>query len=249
MRGVPVAGTGPSVASSAASVAALARGGMPQVDATATWKPYRVSYEVMKAMRALETGATVEVISRDDPGLLTDLTTWCEVTGNHLVATERPAPGRALSLIRKGEPRRSGRSMTVIVSTAGLEHVIYPLDKALAAAVLGMDVHLVFEGAGVRLLKRGYRSRLSGAVGRAFTAMVERVMNTQIGWPLPAESIAILADLGASFYICGPSMVGYRVRPEDLAIKDYTVAAVVTWADLLARTDVHVFSNAQFEKP
>jgi hypothetical protein len=35
---------------------------------------------------------------------------------------------------------------------------VYPLDKALAGAVLGMDVNVVFEGTGVRLLKRGYRS-------------------------------------------------------------------------------------------
>lgn len=139
--------------------------------------------------------------------------------------------------------------MAVIVSTVGLEHVVYPLDKALGAAVLGMDVHVVFEGAGVRLLKRGYRARLSGLAGGVFTAMAERVMNRQIGWPLPAESIAILEDLGARFYVCGPSMFGYGVRQEDLAITDYTVGAVVTWADLLARTDVHVFSKAQFEKP
>jgi predicted peroxiredoxin/TusA-related sulfurtransferase len=249
MRGIPAAGTGPKAAASTGSAAAPAQGGTPRVDATATWKPYRVAYEAIKALRAVETGATVEVLSRDDPGLPTDVATWCEAAGHHLVASDRPAPGQALSLIRKGEPRRSGRSMTVIVSTASLEHVVYPLDKALAAAVLGMDVHVVFEGAGVRLLKRGYRPRLSGLAGKVFTAMVERVMNTQIGWPLAAESIAILADLGARFYVCGPSLFGYRVRQEDLAIKDYTVGAVVTWADLLARTDVHVFSKAQFEKP
>jgi predicted peroxiredoxin/TusA-related sulfurtransferase len=248
MPEMPAAWAGPQAAVGTGP-AAQAQAGTPRVDATATWKPYRVAYQAIKALRALETGATLEVISRDDPGLLTDLATWCEATGHQLMASERPAPGQALSLIRRGEPRRSGRSMTVIVSTASLEHVVYPLDKALAAAVLGMDVHVVFEGAGVRLLKRGYRSRLSGLAGKIFTAMVERVMNKEIGWPLPAESIAILADLGARFYVCGPSMFGYGVRPEDLAITDYTVGAVVTWADLLARTDVHVFSKAQFEKP
>jgi hypothetical protein len=33
---------------------------------------------------------------------------------------------------------------------------VYPLDKALAGAVLGMEVNVVFEGAAVRLLKRGH---------------------------------------------------------------------------------------------
>jgi hypothetical protein len=41
--------------------------------------------------------------------------------------------------------------------------------------------------------------------GAAARAMVERVMNKETGWPLPAESIAILEDLGARFYVCGPS--------------------------------------------
>jgi len=137
----------------------------------------------------------------------------------------------------------------VIVSTAGLAEVVYPLDKALAAAVLGMDVHVVFEGAGVRLLKRDYRAKLSGLVGAVFTPVVERVMKREIGWPLPAESIAMLEDLGAHFYVCGPSLFGYGVHTEEIVVRDYTIGAVVTWADLLARTDIHVFSKAQFEKP
>lgn len=220
-----------------------------RVDAQATWKPYRVAYEATKVMRTIDTGAVVEILTKDDPGLLNDLSTWCDTTGHQLLVSEPVSDGHVRSVVRKGEPRTNDRSMTVIVSTAGLEHVVFPLDKALAAAVLGMDVHVVFEGAGVRLLKRGYRSKLSGLVGGVFTPMVERVMRREIGWPLPAESIAMLGDLGAHFYVCGPSMFGYGVRAEDLIVKDYTLAAVVTWADLLSRTDVHVFSKAQFEKP
>jgi TusA-related sulfurtransferase/predicted peroxiredoxin len=196
--------------------------GIPRVDVRATWKPYRVGYQAIKAMRAMGTGAVLEVLTKDDAGLLHDISTWCQATGHDLLASERVSDGEVRSLIRKGVPRSNDRSMTVIVSTASLEDVVYPLDKALAAAVLGMDVHVVFEGAGVRLLKRGYRSKLSGVIGRAFTAMVERVMKRQIGWPLPAESIAMLEDLGAHFYICGPSMFGYGVRAEDLIVRDYT---------------------------
>lgn len=139
--------------------------------------------------------------------------------------------------------------MTVVMSTASLEHAVYPLDRALAGAVLGMDVNVVFEGAGVRLPQRGYRSRLSGMVGRWFTPIVERVMKRQIGWPLPLESVTMLEDLGAHFYVCGPSMLGYGVREEELIVTNYTIAAVVTWAQLLARTDIHVLSKAQFDKP
>jgi predicted peroxiredoxin len=132
---------------------------------------------------------------------------------------------------------------------ASLEAAVYPLDKALAGAVLGMDVSVVFEGAGVRLLRRGYRSRLSGLVGGLFTSKVEQVMRKEIGWPLPQESILILQDLGAHFYVCGPSMVGYGVREQDLIIGEYTVGAVITWAGLLAGADIQIFSKAQFDKP
>lgn len=219
------------------------------VDARGTWKPYRIAYEVIGPLRAMEIGSVLEVITIDDKGILNDLRTWCETSGHELVATERPIPGEARSLVRKGDPERSDRTMTVILSTANLEHAVYPLDKALAGAVLGMGVNVVFEGAAVRLLKRGYRAQLSGMIGKAFTSMVERVMRKEIGWPLPQESIAMLEDLGARFYVCGPSMFGYGVREEELVVRDYTIGAVVTWADLLAHSDIHVFSKAQFEKP
>ena len=220
-----------------------------RVDARGTWKPYQVAYEAIKAMRELDTGAQLEVLTKDDAGLLYDISTWCRATGHQVVVSEPIDDGAVRSLLRKGQHRRSGRSMTVIVSTAGLAEVVYPLDKALAAAVLGMDVHVVFEGAGVRLLKRDYRAKLSGLVGAVFTPVVERVMKREIGWPLPAESIAMLEDLGAHFYVCGPSLFGYGVHTEEIVVRDYTIGAVVTWADLLARTDIHVFSKAQFEKP
>jgi predicted peroxiredoxin/TusA-related sulfurtransferase len=218
------------------------------LDTRATWKPYRVAYEVIKALRPLGAGSVVEVITRDDQGLLNDLGIWCQATGHELLDV-RPGAGEARLLIRKTEPRRSSQTMTVIMSTASLEHAVYPLDKALAGAVLGMDVNVVFEGAGVRLLKRGYRSRLSGLAGGFFTSMVERVMKKEIGWPLPRESILILEDLGARFYVCGPSMYGYGVREQDLIVSKYTMGAVVTWADLLAHSDIHIFSKAQFDKP
>ena len=218
------------------------------LDARWTWKPYRVAYEVIKALRGQETGSVVEVSTKDDQGLLNDLAIWCRATGHELLG-EQPGQGEARLLIRKGEPVLNDKTMTVIMSTASLENAVYLLDKALAGAVLGMDVNVVFEGAAVRLLKRGYRPRLSGLVGGLFTAKVEGVMKDEIGWPLPQESILILEDLSARFYICGPSMSGYGVHEQDLIVGKYTLGAVVTWADLLARSDIQVLSKAQFDKP
>lgn len=139
-------------------------------------------------------------------------------------------------------------SMTAIISTAALK-VLFPLDKALAAAVLGMDVNVVFEGAGVRLVKQGYQPRLSGWIGRLFTGMVKRAMNNKIGWPQPEESIKILEELGAKFWICGPPMRPYGIGTEEVVVKEWTAAGPVTWVELLATSDVHVSSQARFEKP
>ena len=198
-----------------------------------------VAYEAIRAMREVPTGSVLEVVTKDDKGILQDLRAWCEATGNELVSSLQKGD-LAHSLVRKGEPVANSHKMTVVISTASLEHVVYPLDKALAGAVLGMGVDVVFEGAGVRLLKRGYRPRLAGLVGGVFTSMVERVMRAEIGWPLPGRSIAVLEDLGAHFYICGPSMFGYGVKEDELAVKRCTIGAVVTWADLLSRSDIHV---------
>ena len=207
-----------------------------------------MAYEVIKALRPPDSGSVAEVITKDDQGLLNDLGIWCRATGHELLGVQ-PGTGEARLLIRKAAPRRNDRTMTVIMSTASLQDAVYPLDKALAGAVLGMGVTVVFEGAAVRLLKRGYRPKLSGLAGGVFTAMVERVMKREIGWPLPQESILILQDLGARFYLCGPSMFGYGVHEQDLIVGHYTMGAVITWADLLARSDIQIFSKAQFDKP
>jgi TusA-related sulfurtransferase len=72
------------------------------VDARWTWKPYRVAYEVVKALRRLDTGSVVEVITKDDKGLLNDLGTWCRATGHEFLGA-RPGQGEARLLIRKAE--------------------------------------------------------------------------------------------------------------------------------------------------
>ena len=219
------------------------------VDVHGTWKPYMVAYGIIKEMKSLDKGAVVEVITKDNKGILKDINTWCEATGHIFLGSEKRGEKMLSSLIQKGEPKKNDHKMTVIISTASLVHVLFPLDKALAGAVLGMEVNILFEGAGVRLLKKGYRSKLSGIIGGLFTGMVEKTMKKEIGQPLPKESITILEDLGAHFYICGPSMFGYGVQEEELIVEKYTIAAVTTWADLLANTDIHIFSRAQFEKP
>lgn len=218
-----------------------------KVLADETWKPDIVAYKIAKEMKDLEHGALVEAITRYNQGFVQDVKTWAHATGHFFLGSEKKGDKLSL-LVQKGEPKTNPRSLTVVLTTAALEHVLFPLAKAFSAAILGMEVNIVFESAGVRLLKKGYRSKLSG-IGGLFTGVVEKLMKTEIGWPLPQESISMMVDLGAHIYVCGTSLEGYGVEEEELIVEQYTLEGVVTTVDLLAKTDIHLFSRAVFEKP
>jgi len=112
--------------------------------------------------------------------------------------------------------------------------------------VLGMNVNVIFEGSGVKLLKNGYRATRSGFLGGFRTSSVESNLQDS-GAPLPSESIQMLAEMGAKFFVCGPSMEAYGVRQEELMIEHSVVGSTVTWVDMLAHSDVNVFSRAKLE--
>jgi predicted peroxiredoxin len=244
------------------------------VDASSSWKSYQAIYKIITAIKAekLADDAKIEFIVKDNAGIIEDIKRYCAVRGHGFYEIDTKVdsakdgiamtPGtRKCGLIkhtREGEneweARNRGRetSLTVIISTAAMKEVLFPLEKALAAAVLGMDVNVVFDGAGVRWVKRGYHSRLAGWkwISWVVTGKVEdAAMKYDMGWTQPDESIKILEDLGAKFWVCGPSMKHYGVDTKEVMVKEWTSAGPVTWVDLLARSDVHVSSRARFEKP
>lgn len=219
------------------------------VEARHTFKTYQAIYSVIQELSRKDSEAVVELLIKNDKGMLKDIATWCSTTGHQLICSELGDDDEMRCLIQKGELKVNDKVMTVVISTADLEDLAYPFDRAIGGAVLGMQVNVIFEGAGVKILKRGYRASLSGFWGKMFTSTVENVMKDKIGWPLPNEAIAMLEDLGANFYVCGPSLVGYGVREEELVVKNHTLGGTVTWVDLLARSNVSVFSKAVFEKP
>jgi len=207
------------------------------VDASSFSKSFQVIYQIITAIKTgnVPDDAKIEFVVKDHPEIIEDIKCWCSARGHGFydIDTKRDsgkdcivvAPGtKRYGLVkhtRMGEDEWKARSrghetsMTAIISTEDLEEVLFPLEKALAAAVLGMDVNVVFEGAGVRFMKRGYQ---------------------------PEEAIKILEELGAKFWICGLSMRSYKVEPEEVGAKKWTAAGPVTWVELLATTNVHVFS-------
>jgi predicted peroxiredoxin len=219
------------------------------VDCRHTFKAYEAAYSVIQELSRRDAEFVVELLIKDDKGMLKDIATWCSTTGYRLICSEVGEEEDMRCLIQKGERKRNEKVMTVMISTASLEQVAYPFDRAIGGAVLGMEVNVVFEGAGVRLLKRGYRATVSGLWGRVFTASVEDAMKRKTGWPLPQDAIGILDELGANFYVCGPSMVAFGVREEELVVKNHTLGGTLTWVDLLARSNATVSSRAIFENP
>jgi len=201
----------------------------------------------------------IELLIPNSKGILYDISTWCEATGNKLVSSELSSEARDEDMhvvIQKGTPtgnaqegeREKEKKMTVIISTADLDWVVAPLDRALAGTVLGMDVSVIFEGAGVKLLQKGYRATRSGLFGGFRTMRVECGLRDS-GCPLPSEAIAMLEELGAKFYVCGPSMDANGVRQEELVVERSVVASHVTWVSMLAHSDVNVLSRARIETP
>jgi intracellular sulfur oxidation DsrE/DsrF family protein len=207
------------------------------VDASSFLKSYEAIYKITTAIKTanLPDDAKIEFVVKDHAEIIEDIKRWCGAKGHGFYEIDMKgdsgkddiviAPGtRRCGLVkhtRMGEleleARKRGHetSLVAIISTEDLEQVQFPLEKALAAAVLGMDVNVVFEGPGVRFMKRGYQ---------------------------PGESIKILEELGAKFWICGLSMRNYKVSPEEVGAKEWTVAGPVTWVELLATTNVYVSS-------
>jgi len=220
-----------------------------------------IAYSVLQALAKRNPESMVEVVFKNDKGILRDLSVWCEATGNKLVASEFSEDAKEMrALIQKGSKiegrgsevdssmRVGGRKhVCLLISTADLEALVLPLDKALAAAVMGMQVHVCFEGAGVRILKSGYRPTVSGFFGRIFTSRVEADIKVGNGCPLPSAAIQMLEELGAQFYVCGPSLERYGVGEEHLLVNSVTLASMVTWVDLMASSDVNFFTKAVFE--
>jgi predicted peroxiredoxin len=59
---------------------------------------------------------------------------------------------------------------------------------------------------------------------------------------IPArEKIGQLQAPGARLYICGPPMQHFNVATTDLAFDDVTIAEYLTFMEIMANADIHVF--------
>ncbi|PVH69433.1 hypothetical protein DL98DRAFT_522188 [Cadophora sp. DSE1049] len=188
----------------------------------------------------------IELATKNNKGLFRDICLWCERTGNQLVTSEHTSEDEDIHFImQKGQERSRSKKMVAVMSTANLGAVVGVLEKAVGGCVLGMDVSLFFDGTGVRLLQTGYRARCPGIFGRFRTNKVDMALKRQ-GRLLPKGAIEMLEELGANFFVCGPSLETFGVQEAEISVAKYDVVSGVTLADLLSRGDVNLFSGGGF---
>lgn len=196
-----------------------------------------IVHELHEALASLELGAEVEVVTTPFTAIDSDLRTWCRVVGHELVDADTSGDPWCFT-IAKGEARRSGRRVAIVVQDDGLLELLGPLGFALGAALEGHDVALYFQGPAVRVLAEGFVARLHG-IGRPFSRFPRNGLDAAGHIP-PQGKLRQLQGLGARIYACGPSMQHFKVPEAALAFDDVTVAEYLTFMEQLDRADVHM---------
>lgn len=196
-----------------------------------------IVHELHEALADLEEGARVEVVTTPFTAIDSDLRTWCRVVGHELVDADTTGDPWTFTIAR-GEPRRSGRRVAIIVQDDGLLELLGPLGFALGAALEGHDVALYFQGPAVRVLADGFVARLHG-LGRPFSRFPRRGLDA-VGHIPPQAKLRQLQGLGARIYACGPSMAHFKVPEDTLAFDDVTIAEYLTFMEQLDRADIHM---------
>jgi predicted peroxiredoxin/TusA-related sulfurtransferase len=189
-------------------------------------------------LRDLKEGDVLEIVTDTFEPIENDIGAWCRMAGHELVALEK-GPDRHSYYVAKGSPRETEHKLGMVISDPGLEQLLSPLGFALAAALGGSDVHLYFQGPAVRVPRRGFSAKLSG-IGRPFSGFARRGM-AKVGHVPPQEKLGQLKELGAHFYICGPSMQHFGVKKDELIFDDIVMAEYLTFMEVMNKADVHIY--------
>jgi predicted peroxiredoxin/TusA-related sulfurtransferase len=197
-----------------------------------------IAYGAAKRLAAMADGQALELLTDPGDDIGNDIRAWCRASGLDLVSADR-ADGTCQYVITKQPLRRSGRRLAAVISDPGLEELLSPLGFALAGALEGIDVSLYFQGPAVRVLAKGFTEKLHGP-SRPFSRFA-RAGLTKAGHIPAQEKIGQLQGLGARLYACGPSMRHFKVAKADLAFDEVTISEYLTFMEIMARADIHLF--------
>jgi predicted peroxiredoxin len=186
----------------------------------------------------MRVGEVLEIATDIYDPVANDIRAWCRMTGHNLLQTEEVS-GYRRYYIEKTEPEDRGHRLALVVSNKGLEQLLSPLGFALGAAITGTDVHIYFQGPAVRVLKRNFKEKLQGA-SRPFSAFARKGL-AKVGHVSPQEKLKQLRELGARFYVCGPSMDHFGVKQSELIFGDVVLAEYITFIEAMEQADIHIY--------
>ncbi len=197
-----------------------------------------ILYEAATKLQGMKEGDVLEILTDPFEPIENDIQAWCRMTGHVLAGTQKE-PDSERYYIQKGAPKKEGHKLAMVVSDPGLEELLSPLGFALGAALAGTEVAIYFQGPAVRVLTKGFKARLKG-IGRFFSSFAQRGM-AATGHIPPQEKLRQLRELGAQFYICGPSMEHFGVKKDELAFDDVVMAEYVTLVEVMNGADTHIY--------
>ncbi len=197
-----------------------------------------VVYEASTMLEGMAEGEVLEVLTDEFEPFEWDLAAWSRAKGHNIVLSESTATGHRF-LIEKGQATATHTKLAMVLSSAGLLDLLSPLGFALAAALEGMEVHLYFQGPGVKVLTKGFRPKLPG-VGRLFTRFAAAGMD-KAGHIAAQEKLRQLESLGAQIYVCGGSLQPFKVKPEDFAFDGIPIIEYLSFMEIMESADIQLY--------
>jgi predicted peroxiredoxin/TusA-related sulfurtransferase len=197
-----------------------------------------ILYFTVEKLQHMHQGEVLEVITDNYEAIHTDIQAWTRMTGHILKSTEKKEH-YYIFYIEKSSPTEVDSQLAMVISSKGLTELLSPLGFALGAALEGIDVHLYFQGPGVKVLKQGYQAKLPG-LGRPFSNTARKGMANSGHIP-PQEKLQQLHELGAHIYICAGSMDHYKVKKEELIFDDIIVAEYLTFMEVMHSADIQLY--------
>jgi len=197
-----------------------------------------ILYHAVERLKDMQEGEILEINTDNFEAIENDINAWCRMTGHRLVEVET-GENYQRYYIEKAPMKENGRKLAMILSDPALDKLISPLGLALGAALSGTDVYIYFQGPGVRVLKKGYKTKLSGW-GRPFTSLARNGL-AKVGHLPPQDKLRQLRELGTHLYICGGSMQPFGVKKSDLFFDDIVIAEYFTFLEIMNDADIPIF--------
>lgn len=198
-----------------------------------------VVYDAVVELERMAEGEVLEILTDDFEPFRNDIESWCRAVGHRLVDTESTSEGIRFAIEKRSSVAKDSK-LAMVISNAGLEELLSPLGFALAAALEGIEVHLFFQGPGVRVLRRGYQPRLGGWA-RPMTRFAAAGM-ARSGHIPAQDKLRQLRELGAHIYVCGPSMQRFKVDRDDLIFDNLPMVEYLSFMTIMDEADTSVYT-------